>query len=372
LNVLLHALAQISPFRDFWLDIDNYKLSKSNIVHHFGSVMRKMWSSNNFKSTVSPQELMQEINIESKKTFAIASRSMCLDLLIWLLGKLHKGMDGSTKHMHSSVVYEPFQGVIEVRSLTKKLVSSADEVVDKNKLDSGSADEEWVETVTEMPFTHLSLDIPPCPLFRDSHGGLVIPQMPLFEVLQKFDGETWTDTVNQSAHIRKQYKIKKLPRYLILHLVRFTKNNFNLEKNPTIVTFPVKNLELRDYVSNPPAASSSVTCTMENIQEMSQKDLQSYIEKRGSELQKKQLRLVVEKSQPIKVQGNLPATAAAGVDASEALLDDLRVIAGLVLDRELQALSTKYDLVANICHDSRERSQTVTVGDVNLGNKSIL
>lgn len=35
-------------------------------------------------------------------------------------------------------------------------------------------------------------------------------------------------------------------RYLIFHLARFTKNNFYVEKNPTIVNFPVKNLELRD------------------------------------------------------------------------------------------------------------------------------
>lgn len=109
LNVLLHALAHVTPFRDFWLETENYSLSKSNIVHHFGSVMRKMWSSNNFKSTVSPQELMQEINIESKKLFSISSRSVCMDLLIWLLGKLHKGIDGSNKNMSKSVIYEPFQ-----------------------------------------------------------------------------------------------------------------------------------------------------------------------------------------------------------------------------------------------------------------------
>jgi U4/U6.U5 tri-snRNP-associated protein 2 len=50
-NVVLHALAHITPFRDFWLELEHYKYSKSNLVHHFGSVMRKMWSSSNFKST---------------------------------------------------------------------------------------------------------------------------------------------------------------------------------------------------------------------------------------------------------------------------------------------------------------------------------
>jgi U4/U6.U5 tri-snRNP-associated protein 2 len=52
--------------------------------------------------------------------------------------------------------------------------------------------------------------------------------------------------VKQGVHQRKQYWITKLPRYLILSLARFTKNFYFTEKNPTIVTFPVKNLELKD------------------------------------------------------------------------------------------------------------------------------
>lgn len=74
--------------------------------------MRKMWSSANFKSTVSPQELMQEISVESKKRFAIGQREESLQLLIWLLATLHKetapaGSGDSKKG--SSPIYEPFQ-----------------------------------------------------------------------------------------------------------------------------------------------------------------------------------------------------------------------------------------------------------------------
>lgn len=52
--------------------------------------------------------------------------------------------------------------------------------------------------------------------------------------------------MKQGVHQRKQYWITKLPRYLILSLARFTKNFYFTEKNPTIVNFPVKNLELKD------------------------------------------------------------------------------------------------------------------------------
>ena len=40
----------------------------------------------------------------------------------------------------------------------------------------------------------------------------------------------------------------------VLHMRRFTKNNFFVEKNPTIVNFPVKNLKLRDIVPVPTGA----------------------------------------------------------------------------------------------------------------------
>lgn len=58
-------------------------------------------------------------------------------------------------------------------------------------------------------------------------------QVPLFNILAKFDGETITEVVRpQPARIR--YTITRLPRYLILHMKRFKKNNFFVEKNPTL------------------------------------------------------------------------------------------------------------------------------------------
>jgi hypothetical protein len=47
--------------------------------------------------------------------------------------------------------------------------------------EGGGAEEgdtgEWRNTVATHPFTLLALDIPPMPMFRDSEGGLVIPQV---------------------------------------------------------------------------------------------------------------------------------------------------------------------------------------------------
>jgi len=68
-------------------------------------------------------------------------------------------------------------------------------------------------------------------------------------VLKKFDGISFSDIVNKAGVAqRRRYQIRNLPPYLILHLARFQTNRFLKVKNPTIVAFPVKNLDLSDYV----------------------------------------------------------------------------------------------------------------------------
>jgi len=94
----------------------------------------------------------------------------------------------------------------------------------------------------------LSLDIPPPPLFKDEKGKTVIPQEPLFTLLSKFDGTTKHFSPHTKEH--KIYRITKLPNYLILHIQRFTNNLWYTEKNPTIVNFPMKSLDMSPYCDN--------------------------------------------------------------------------------------------------------------------------
>ncbi|KAI5327188.1 hypothetical protein L3X38_026584 [Prunus dulcis] len=46
-----------------------------------------------------------------------------------------------------------------------------------------------------MPFLMLGLDLPPPPLFKDVMEKNIIPQVPLFNILKKFDGETLIEVV---------------------------------------------------------------------------------------------------------------------------------------------------------------------------------
>lgn len=77
-------------------------------------------------------------------------------------------------------------------------------------------------------------------------------QVPIFDLLHKFNGQQTTDDIKAG---RRRFRITKLPEFLVLHIKRFTKNRFYLEKNPTIVNFPVKNLELADIIPVPTGVS---------------------------------------------------------------------------------------------------------------------
>lgn len=65
--------------------------------------------------------------------------------------------------------------------------------------------------------------------------------MPIYTILRKFDGQSFHDDIKLG---RRKFRITRMPKYLMLHMKRFTKNNFFVEKNPTIVNFPIKNLDL--------------------------------------------------------------------------------------------------------------------------------
>ncbi|KAL6277808.1 hypothetical protein ACE6H2_021409 [Prunus campanulata] len=90
-----------------------------------------------------------------------------------------------------------------------------------------------------MPFLMLGLDLPPPPLSKDVMEKNIIPQIRLSNILKKFDGETVTEVVRPRI-ARMRYRVTQLPQYLTLHIQRFTKNNFFVEKNPTLVDFCVK------------------------------------------------------------------------------------------------------------------------------------
>lgn len=288
-----------------------------------------MWSNKRFKSTADPHMLIQAISRASKKKFQVGHQAEVGEFMAWFLNQLHVGLGGSRK-AGSSIIYKTFQGKIEVTSKQRKLKSEpedakeAEGAVDENNKEQEDLQYVIEENVIETTFLQLTLDIPEKPLFRDDDGGLVIPQEPLVSVMKKFDGVSFSEAINKSGMTqRKRYRLLELPPYLILHLARFKTNNYSREKNPTIVAFPVKNLDLSSYTF--PKGGKQSPPTEEEVRSMSVKELQALLKKHG--------------------RGDITAHAVEKSDLVEAACDFLcKSLPDLLAD--------KYDLVANITHNS--------------------
>ncbi|CAN1749145.1 U4/U6.U5 tri-snRNP-associated protein 2 [Linum perenne] len=242
-NVTIQSLMRVTPLRNFFLIPENYQKSRSILVQRFGELTRKIWHARNFKGQVSPHEFLQAVMKASKKRFRIGQQSDPLEFMAWLLNTLHTEL--KTLKKKNNIIYDCFQGELEV---TKETPNGADHSA--TGTDGETERSNSLKETSRMPFLMLGLDLPPPPLFKDVMEKNIIPQVPLFNILKKFDGESITEVVRPRV-ARMKYRVTRLPKYLILHMQRFKKNNFFIEKNPTLVNFPVKNLELKDYIPLP-------------------------------------------------------------------------------------------------------------------------
>ncbi|XP_036729313.1 U4/U6.U5 tri-snRNP-associated protein 2 isoform X2 [Balaenoptera musculus] len=249
-NAVLQALSNVPPLRNYFLEEDNYKNIKRPpgdimflLVQRFGELMRKLWNPRNFKAHVSPHEMLQAVVLCSKKTFQITKQGDGVDFLSWFLNALHSAL-GGTKKRKKTIVTDVFQG--SMRIFTKKLPHPDLPAEEKEQL---LHNDEYQETMVESTFMYLTLDLPTAPLYKDEKEQLIIPQVPLFNILAKFNGITEKEYKTYKENFLKRFQLTKLPPYLIFCIKRFTKNNFFVEKNPTIVNFPITNVDLREYLS---------------------------------------------------------------------------------------------------------------------------
>ena len=95
-------------------------------------------------------------------------------------------------------------------------------------------------------FFFLTLNLNKPPLFKDSKEKINIPQVSIYSLFKKYDGITFTE--DPIKGIKRRYHLLKLPKNLILYFKRFEKNQFFVEKNPTIINFPIKKLDLEGNI----------------------------------------------------------------------------------------------------------------------------
>jgi len=253
-NVIFQALSHVTPLRNFFLIESNYtQVEKVNttderylLSHRFGELLRKLWNPRNFKTHVSPHEMLQAIVLLSKKKFEFIRQSDPILFLGWFLNSLL-----GPKREKNSIVKRTFQGKIRIASrlllpdLTAHMTPSSSTEEPQLKL----AEQENYDITS---FLYLTLDLPCMPLFpeKDKKGKVIKPRVSLYELLKKFDGKTTHEIRGYKLDAAiKRYEIVKLPRYLVLYYKRFTKNTFFTEKNTHLVEFSINKLDLTHLLS---------------------------------------------------------------------------------------------------------------------------
>ncbi|KAL8773111.1 MAG: hypothetical protein Q9209_001787 [Squamulea sp. 1 TL-2023] len=238
-NAVIQALAHIPPLRNFFMLED--LSSKSELVQRFSVLIRKIWNTRAFKTHVSPHELIQQVSRQSNKKYDLLHQSDPVEFLSWFLGNMHLALGGSKTKPGTSIIHSVFQGKLKIES--QQITAKADA---GDRLRFEEAAEVIVDT---MRYLILTLDLPPAPLFQDEIDRNIIPQVPLTSILSKYDGRT----AQEHLSMRKRYRLlHPLPPFLLFHIKRFSINKFVSERNPTIVTFPVRSLDMAPYVEPNP------------------------------------------------------------------------------------------------------------------------
>lgn len=239
LNVIVQALSHVAPLRNFFL-LEDFS-NKTELVKRCSILFRKIWNPRAFRAHVSPHELLQEISLRSNKRFTLTTQSDPVDFISWFLNNLHLGLGGSKTKPGSSMIQSTFQGRLKVES---QAITARADVGDRLRFED--AGEVKIDIVR---FLMLTLDLPSTPLFQDELEKNIIPQVPLTTILSKYDGQRAQEQHAQ----RKRYRLlHPLPPYLILNIKRFSQNKFVSERNPTIVTFDARNLDMSPYVEPNP------------------------------------------------------------------------------------------------------------------------
>ncbi|BGP15353.1 Ubiquitin carboxyl-terminal hydrolase 10 [Rhodosporidiobolus nylandii] len=236
MNAILHSLAHVPPLRDYFLltPLSSFPhppsaAGPSELVKRFAEFVRKVWNPRLFKAQVSPHELLQEVGNRSEGRFRITEPGDPVEFLGWLMNTLHRDL-GGTKKPRSSIIYSVFQGQLRVED--QAIVRQ--KVVDKAELREGGG-------------VRFDLD-------RDIQASNIIPQVPLSQVLAKYDGLTTREEAASPStpgeRVVRRWKVEQLPPFVVCVYKRFLSNRFLEEKNPTIVNFPLRGVEMADYVDS--------------------------------------------------------------------------------------------------------------------------
>lgn len=227
-NVILLAIAHMTPIRDYFLLQDTNK--EDELVKRLAIIIRKVWSVRLFKQHVSTDEFFAYVSVNYK---GVVNQSQDpRTFLLWLINTLVK-----KSKLLDSILSKNCQGKLQMTTIPFR------EVYDENENLKEFHREDQKQKKIVAPFWSLSLNLPPRPLFKDGINANDLPQVTLGELLTKFNGVK----EQEMLHCVKKYSLTHLPQYLMLHFDRFEKGAQQPVKNrnQTLVEFPLA-MELKN------------------------------------------------------------------------------------------------------------------------------
>ena len=239
MNVIIQLLTHVPPLRNFFIleDLD----SRAELVKQFSLITRKIWNPRAFKGHVSPHEFLQQVTSTTKNQFKVDEQGDPADFLTRFLNDLHKQLGGNPRKQASSIIYKLFQGQVHMQSQEIVVGGGIGDIEGRESRLTFEPGRAIMDK--DVQFLMLTLDLPDPPLFQDEIEKNIIPQVDIFSLLAKYDGRTSQELSGE----RRRFKISKLPPYLIFHIKRLKRTDYKVERNPTIVTFPITGLDMKEY-----------------------------------------------------------------------------------------------------------------------------
>ncbi|CAN0879031.1 U4/U6.U5 tri-snRNP-associated protein 2 [Linum grandiflorum] len=209
--VTIQSLMRVTPLRNFFLIPENYEKSGSLLVQRFGELTRKIWHARNCKGQVSPHEFVEAVTKVARTRFHALLHVDPFEFMAWLLATLHEEL-----RPLNNIIYDCFLGELEIfeQEILDDGADHSTTGTDVGENEHNKSDKRtW-----RRPFLMLHLNLP--------EPEMAMPQVSLLDIL-------------------KETRMRRLPKYLIIHVSRFAKSKF-VHKNTTPVGFPLKNLDLKD------------------------------------------------------------------------------------------------------------------------------
>ncbi|KAK9172619.1 Ubiquitin carboxyl-terminal hydrolase family protein [Cryptosporidium meleagridis] len=299
LNSIILILSRITEFRDLCLSYQLYskeieKRIPDPLLFSIIESIQKIYNPNNLKGKFSPYNLVKIIEKKSNGKFSFSKisnsstssnsfiqsnvgiqSSTLIDpmaLFSWIIYYLKKKIDKYLRKFqikfipdiqkdanksHMNIIDACIRGELNKKPSkypnNKKSESSADNLMGSKKYSE-------LKSAESTCFNCLSLTLPSIiettmGISNSAQGGedKTISQIPIYQLL---DSKFFSSSSSSQL-------ISKLPYYLFIHFSRFSKANLNLEKNKTLVFFPLIDLDLSSYIH--PDYISFNPCTKYNL-----------------------------------------------------------------------------------------------------------